>query len=95
LYASLEIAKLVKLPAVQEQLLPLRQRVLYGVKEELLPLVALKGIGRVRARNLYKAGYKGPKEIREGDVALLEKVPSIGRKIAEDIKKQLSAEAAA
>jgi helicase len=95
LYSALQIAKIFKLDNVQEILLPLQQRVLYGVKEELLPLVGLKGIGRVRARNLFNAGYKGAKEIRRADVEALEKVPAIGRGIAEDIKKQVAAGAAA
>jgi helicase len=95
LYSAMQIAKIFKRDDVQKVLLPLQQRVLYGVKQELLPLVGLKGIGRVRARNLFNAGYKGPKEIRAADVEALEKVPAIGRGIAEDIKKQVAAGAAA
>ncbi len=33
-------------------------RLRYGVKSELLPLVSLKGVGRVRARKLYNTGIK-------------------------------------
>ncbi len=36
----------------------LRNRFKYGIREELLALVSLKGIGRVRARNLFKNGIK-------------------------------------
>lgn len=34
------------------------QRLKYGVKPELLPLVSIPGVGRVRARRLYEAGYR-------------------------------------
>ena len=32
-----------------------------GVKAELLPLIRLKGIGRVRARRLFSSGYSSIK----------------------------------
>lgn len=94
LYSASEIAKIFKREDAEKVLDPLQIRVLYGVKDELLPLVALKGIGRIRARNLFNAGYKGLKEIREADVKDLENVPTIGKAVAEDIKKQVSALAA-
>jgi helicase len=95
LYSAQEIARILRLDEVQHVLVPLRERVMYGVKEELLPLVSFKGIGRIRARNLFNAGYKGRKNIRQADVKALEKVPAIGKGIAEDIKKQAAADAAA
>jgi helicase len=62
-------------------------RVRSGVKAELLPLVALRGIGRVRARRLFNNGIMGPGMIRE---AGLDHVASIiGRGIAEQIFAQL------
>ncbi|MGB9577391.1 MAG: helix-hairpin-helix domain-containing protein, partial [Candidatus Norongarragalinales archaeon] len=36
----------------------LRKRIVKGVKEELLPLTKFRGIGRVRARKLWKAGVR-------------------------------------
>ena len=94
LYSSSEIAKIFKLKQAENALASVRARVLYGVKEELLPLIALKGIGRIRGRNLYNAGYKSRKEIREADIKDLEKVPAVGKAVAEEIKKQVAAEAA-
>jgi helicase len=35
----------------------------YGVKPELLSLVAIRGVGRVRARRLYDAGYATPESL--------------------------------
>jgi helicase len=89
LYAASEIAKAFGLREEVKVIFLLRTRVLYGVKEELLPLVSLRGIGRIRARNLFNAGYKSPKEIRKATVEELSKVPAIGKAIAEDIKRQV------
>ena len=50
-------------------------RVMHGIKEELLPLISMPGIGRVRARRLYSNGLKSESEVksasRERLVALL------------------------
>jgi helicase len=89
LYAAAEIAKVFKLSEEVKNLSKLRLRVAFGVKEELLELVSLRGIGRVRARNLYNAGFKSLKDIREATVTELAQVPAIGRVIAEDIKNQV------
>lgn len=89
LYSAGEISKVFGLKEVEKPLSFLRVRVFYGIKEELLQLVSLKGIGRVRARNLYNAGYKTLKDIKGAAVEDLVKVPTIGKAIAEDIKNQV------
>lgn len=43
-------------------------RVRYGVREELLDLVRLRGIGRVRARKLFAAGYADREALRQAPV---------------------------
>jgi helicase len=43
--------------------LTLSERIKHGVKEELLPLVWIPGVGRVRARALYSAGFRKPEDI--------------------------------
>ncbi len=93
LYASSEIAKLFKIPEMVKALSQLRVRVQYGVKEELLELVSIRGIGRVRARNLYNAGFRNRKEIREATLEQLSRVPTLGKAIAENIKRQLGEQA--
>jgi helicase len=89
LYSFRELAKLFN-PKVISKLGKLILRVRYGVKEELLELVALRGIGRVRARALFRAGLRDLKTLR---IATLEKIASvekIGLALAKSIKQQLS-----
>ncbi len=95
LYAASQIAHIFRLEAAEKALEPLRVRVRYGVKEELLPLVSLRGIGRKRARSLFDAGYKTVRDIQAADVRGLEAVPSIGRTVALDLKKQADGREAA
>jgi helicase len=60
-----------------------------GVREELLPLVALGGIGRVRARNLFNAGYQSLAHLGKATLAELAVVPAVGKGIAQSIKQQV------
>ncbi|WP_254807617.1 ATP-dependent DNA helicase [Natronosalvus amylolyticus] len=48
-----------------------RARVEHGVREELLELVGIRGIGRKRARQLYAAGLETPADLREADKSLV------------------------
>jgi len=90
LYSASEIARIFNLRETVKDLSPLRVRVEYGVREELLELVSLRGIGRVRARNLYNSGFKGIKNIKEATAEELSKVPTLGKALAEDIKRQVT-----
>ncbi|MCI4317482.1 MAG: hypothetical protein L3J96_03000, partial [Thermoplasmata archaeon] len=49
-------------------------RVRYGVREELLDLVRLRGIGRVRSRALHDAGYTDREVLKGATVAKLEPI---------------------
>ena len=55
-YAASQIAKIAGYREYVQPYDKLSDRLRYGVREELLPLVKLRGIGRVRARALYRAG---------------------------------------
>ncbi len=89
LYAAHELAKLFKARAAVGPLRKLRERVRYGVKEELLELVQLRGVGRVRARSLFKAGYRKLADIKRVTEQELAKVPYVGVEIARSIKRQI------
>ncbi len=56
----------------------LEKRVKYGVRRELLPLVQIPGIGRVRARRLYEHGYRLPQDLALADPKELSRIPGIG-----------------
>jgi len=63
-------------------------RVAKGVKPELVKLVSLDGVGRVRARMLYGAGLKSIDDIKERSLTELTSIPSIGPSLAKKIKEQ-------
>ncbi len=65
----------------------LGERIHYGAGPDLLALVELKGIGRVRARKLYLAGYTSLDKLRAADPAEIGHI--LGPKIAEKVVAQL------
>ena len=66
----------------------LRVRVAKGVKQELVKLVGLEGVGRLRARMLYNAGLKSIDDIKERSLTELTSIPTIGPSLAKRIKEQ-------
>ncbi len=88
-YSCLELAKVLALETHFSALGKIRKRLQSGIREELIQLCELKGIGRVRARRLYNAGVKGILEVKKTDVKDLEKI--LGQKVAVKIKAQLQA----
>ncbi|MEM3674334.1 MAG: DEAD/DEAH box helicase, partial [Candidatus Methanomethyliaceae archaeon] len=84
--------ELARLFGFTESIGPLRNlylRIENGVKEELLPLVSLRGVGRVRARALYSAGFRTLEDLRAASPSDLIKVPQIGYETARLIKEQV------
>jgi replicative superfamily II helicase len=65
------------------------ERVEKGVKAELLPLVRLKGIGRIRARSLHNSGLKNIEDLKKVPLEKLTSLPLIGPKLAKKIKEQI------
>ena len=63
-------------------------RIRYGVREELLDLVRLRGIGRVRARLLYRAGFPDREALRNAPVDRIEQALR-SRRLAEMVLSQL------
>ena len=88
-YSLYEVAKILRREDILPELYNLRTRIRYGVKEELLPLVALEGIGRVRARSLYAAGITDVGKISRVPQNKLANIPKIGAAVAEKLKDQL------
>ncbi len=75
----------------------LAKRIRYGVKQELLPLVSLPGVGRVRARRLYDAGYRTLHDLAMARPEDLLRIQGIGvatvRSILEAVGRREEAEA--
>jgi len=67
----------------------LMKRMEHGVKQELLDLVRLRGVGRVRARSLYNKGFTSVDKISQADVRSLAAVIGIGDTLARKIKEQV------
>jgi len=87
LYSLKEIGLILGKKKTLGRIHKLRTRMKYGVKKELLPLVRLKKIGRVRGRKLYGHRLKSVSDLRKVSLTRLSKI--IGPKIANSIKKQL------
>ncbi|MDH5431370.1 MAG: DEAD/DEAH box helicase [Nitrosopumilus sp.] len=88
-YCLREISKHVERADLLQELGDLRNRVIYGIKDELLDLVRVKGIGRVRARILFKNGIKNLDDLRKIPVNKLAEIDKIGSTIADNIKAEL------
>jgi helicase len=86
LYASEEIANLIGFRDLLTTIRKTRYRLDKGVKEELIPLVRLKNIGRIRARLLFRNGIKNIGDVKSTDITKLTQL--LGKKLAEDIKQQ-------
>ena len=84
-----ELAKLESRADLLDDLSVLRQRISYGIKEELIELVKIRGIGRVRSRVLYKHGIKNLQDLSKIPIKDLAKIDKIGSSLAESIKTQL------
>ena len=89
LYASHELGRLFERRPFLPHISRLRQRVKYGVTEELVFLTKLEGVGRVRARVLFNAGFRKIDDLRRASIKELLDVPMIGSRVAKRIKDQV------
>ncbi len=88
-YCLREISKHVERADLLEELGNIRKRIVYGIREELLELVKVKGIGRVRARILYKHRIKNLDDLAKIPVNKLAEIDKIGSTLADNIKSEL------
>ena len=71
----------------------LRCRLKNGIKGELVELVKIKGVGRVKSRKMFDSGLRSLKDIYGCDPLVLAKL--VGEKSAEKIKKDLGVDISA
>jgi helicase len=88
-YAASEIARIVDAPTHIPPLHNLRSRLRYGVRTNILELVSLRGVGRIRGRMLHNHGFTNLADLYKVPIEELARIPTIGSSIAESIKKQL------
>ena len=89
LYSTYELAEVLGVAEHRSHLRRIRDRVRYGVTEKLLPLVRLRGIGRVRARVLYNSGFPTVASLKRAPLNKLVEIPLIGPRLAKAIKEQV------
>ena len=65
------------------------ERVSKGIKRELMPLVAIEGVGRVRGRIIFNSGYHTLEDLKHASVEELTSLPSVGPRLAKKIKEQV------
>jgi helicase len=87
LYTCEELCRIMKFQSLLKDLIKLRFRVKKGVKEELIPLLKLDKIGRVRARRLYANKIKSIGDVKSADFMKL--VQILGRNVALNVKAQV------
>ncbi|MBM5805148.1 MAG: DEAD/DEAH box helicase [Candidatus Verstraetearchaeota archaeon] len=88
-HAAHELAKLLRCEEALTPLLKLYIRVENGIKEELLPIVSLRGVGRVRARALFSAGFTTIDDLKRASPTELNRIPTIGPETIRSIKEQV------
>ena len=89
LYSASEIARVTGETEHIPVLHQIRSRMKYGVRSEILELVKLRGIGRIRGRMLYNHDMKTLNDLYHAPLEKIARIPTIGTTIAESIKKQL------
>jgi helicase len=89
LHATSELSKLSGYKKILTMTSELNERVSKGIKTELLPLVRLEGIGRIRGRILYNKGYRTINDIKLASFNDLKNLPLIGAGLAKKLKEQI------
>lgn len=88
LHAFRELARALR-PDWQRPIGDLIIRLENGVRAELLPLIRLKGVGRIRARTLFTAGFHTPAALKTAPVDRIAKLPGFGEVLARELIKQV------
>ena len=86
LYSAEEIARINQYQPIIKILKHIKERIKYGVKSELLTLLRFKGIGRTRARKLFRAGIKTIQDVKKTNIETLASI--VGPKLAKSLHEE-------
>ncbi|MBP2133261.1 helicase [Methanomicrobium sp. W14] len=89
LYSASRISRMMS-PDLKGSIAEVELRMKHGIKRELIPLVKLRNIGRVRARRLFNNGITGPSKIKTTGFEKLSAI--LGKKIAAQVMDQAERE---
>ncbi len=89
LHATHELGSLLGNKEILPLAYELVERVSKGIKRELLPIVKLEGVGRVRGRIIFNAGYRTIDDIKRAALEDLTNLPLVGPRLAKKIKEQV------
>lgn len=89
-YAISEISKILNKDLITKKAIKMQRRIKDGIKEELLILVELPNIGRVRARKLFLNNIKTINDIKNSDPQML--INILGLKVAQKLLEHLKIE---
>ena len=77
-------------PDLAREIAVLRARIRHGIGEELVELASVRGVGRVRARRLYRRGIAGKAALASASVRKIASIDGIGAALAAKLKSQAS-----
>ena len=81
-----EVAGFAGRDKVRRRLEELRAQVVHGVREELVPLVSIRQVGRVRARALHRSGARSVADVKKMPLGTIQYVCKVGEQTAKTIK---------
>ena len=87
LYATEELARILKLQSILKDIRKTKLRLKHGAKEELLTLLKLKDIGRIRARKMFNNQIKDISDVKKADFTKLAYL--IGKATAFKVKEEV------
>lgn len=85
-YSAGQVLRVAGRRGLASRFAELAERIKHGVKPDILELVSIPEVGRVRGRELWRNGFRSLREIAEAPVERLQAVPGIGPRLAERIK---------
>lgn len=84
LHAFQELARTLR-SDWQRPIAEVAMRLEHGIKAELLPLIRIKGVGRIRARTLFAAGFQTVALLKQAPLERLAKLPGFGDTLAREV----------